>query len=616
MAKTAKQLTLACEHLRSGNLIRARALYQRVIRQDPGHADAWHLLGVALAQAGETDGAAKSIVKAIQLGGPVPDYCANLGRVLARIGRHAEAAACFGQAIVGDPLNSRISYERGESLASSGQSPAAVCAFRRAAELDPANPAPHFQLGNVLFQMGDFRLAALHYEEVLARRENHAESHYNLGVIRMIEGHTVEAGACFRKAIELRPGYAEAHNNLAMLEHNAGNYDAAALEYQLALKSGQDFDTAAYNQARLLQDRDELDQCCDAYRSLLARSPDFAEARLNLGNALLALGDPQKAAAEYRHAVSLLPDSADAHFNLGLALLQSGSWSEGWQHHEWRLRQPGTMQRKLTRPRWDGSPIAGKRILIHAEQGMGDTLQFSRFAAVVSNLGGRVLLECQGPLTRLLSSLDQVEGVMPAGGRIPEYDCHAPLMSLPAILGTTLADLEGDNPYLLADRELVERWSESLSQSIDPSLFRVGLTWAGNPGHKNDRKRSMPSNELDVLAGVPGVAFFNLQHNITSRLSPALSLLPMVEHCRDFADTAAAVLNLDLIITVDTSVAHLAGALGKPVWMLLPNVSDWRWMTGREDTPWYPSMRLFRQTHPGDWQSVLQGVRAELMKIV
>jgi tetratricopeptide (TPR) repeat protein len=372
---------------------------------------------------------------------------------------------------------------------------------------------------------------------------------------------------------------------------------------------------AAYDRARLPQDRGQLDQCCSAYRTLLARSPHLGETRLNLANALMAMGNSPQAIVEYRRAVALLPDSVEAHFNLGLALLQSGDWVEGWWQHEWRLRRPDRPQRQFTRPRWDGSPIAGKRILIHSEPGLGNTIQFSRFAPLVSDLGGRVLLECPSPLTRLLTTLDGVEGVMPENGRIPEYDCHAPLLSLPFILGTTLDNLPRDGPYLLADSDLVERWSESLSAAADPMMVRVGLAWSGDPEDEHGKYGSMPSSELNVLAGIPGIAFFDLQPPNEGRLSPDVTLLPMIEQCQNLAETAAAILNLDLVITVDNTMAHLAGALGKPVWTLLPYAAGWTWMLDPADTPWYPTMQLFRQMRPADWQSVLRLVRTQLTKV-
>jgi tetratricopeptide (TPR) repeat protein len=577
-----------------------------------------------------------------------------------------EAAVSFRQALAGEPLNPRISFDLGAALSAAGQHPGAVLAFEHAAGLDPANPEAWFQLGNAQYQSGDRRRAGQSYQRAMELRPDHAESHYNLGVVLMEERQTAPAAECSRRAIELNPGYAEAHNNLALLAHAAGHLESAEQEYRLAFEARGGFETAAYNLARLFQDRGELERCRDAYRALLARCPDLsgnsrttrrggsgfpilttdaaascalagnsrttrhgrsrlpfpttdaaascalADPHTNLGNALRALGEVPEAVEEYRAALRLDPASASAHFNLGLALLELGEWKEGWGLHEWRPQRPAA--RQVLAPRWAGTPLAGRSILIHCEQGLGDTLQFSRFAPLVGDRGGQVLLECQPALARLLTTLDAVNRVIPQGEDLPEFDCQAPLLSLPAILETTVATVPCEAPYLLADRELVEQWSKTLAETVDPGLFRVGLTWAGSAAHPNDAHRSIPASSFDTLSGVVGVAWFNLQKDRTD--APVLKLLPMAERRGDFADTAASILNLDLVISVDTSVAHLAGALGKPVWTLLPFAADWRWMRDRSDTPWYPTMRLFRQPRRGEWGPVMASVGEELEKVL
>ncbi len=608
MTKTAKQLAQAGAEIRAGNPRRARVLLDRVLKRDAANAEACHLAGLAFAGAGDLTRAAALIVKAIQAGGPEPLYCANLGRILFHMGRAAEAAACFRQSLAGEPLNAQIASELGAALAASGDYAQAALAFTHATDLDPANGEAWFQLANALYQTEQFDRAAASYERAIASRPLHPESHHNLGVIRMMQQRNGEARDCFRQAVALRSDYPEAHNNLAILEQLAGHHDDAEREYAIAARGG--FRSAGLNRARSLEDRGDLERASEVYRELLRTSPEWPDAHLNFGNTLLALGDSEQAIAQYRRALELAPDSADAHFNLGLALLQAGDWEPGWKLHEWRWKQAGAAPRTFACPMWDGSPLEGRRILIHAEQGLGDTLQFARFALMVAAQGGRVVLECQAPLVRLLSTLDGVEQVIARDDMPPAVDCHAPLMSLPALLKTTPASLAAGIPYVFADRELVEDWSRRLALEVDPGLFRVGLTWAGSRAHKNDRNRSMSAHHLDALKHSAGVAFFNLQHGSAQR--PGLTLHPMVEHCHDFADTAAAVLNLDLIISVDTSVAHLAGALGKPVWTLLPNAADWRWMRDRDDSPWYESMRLFRQEQRGDWAGVIERGRHAL----
>jgi len=347
------------------------------------------------------------------------------------------------------------------------------------------------------------------------------------------------------------------------------------------------------------------------YRALLGRKPDHIEARTNLGNSLLALGRPEEAIRCYRRTLDDDPDSVEAHWNLGVANLLLGRFEEGWKGHEWRFRQKDARARQFPQPMWDGSPLRGRSILLHSEQGLGDTLQFVRYAPLVKQRGGHVILECQEPLYRLLAGVRGVDRLIARGRPLPRFDCHAPLLSLPGIFRTTLATLPGKVPYIRVAREEVGRWHRTIEARMGArSGLKVGLTWAGNPGHKNDRNRSLPAHELAALAGLDEVVFFGLQKG--SAGGCGLDTIDLLEPASDFLDTAAILLNLYLLISVDTSVAHLAGALGKPVRTLLPFAPDWRWMLGRDDSPWYPSMKLYRQIRRKDWAEVLERVKMGL----
>jgi len=306
----------------------------------------------------------------------------------------------------------------------------------------------------------------------------------------------------------------------------------------------------------------------------------------------------------------------DGHWNLALALLVQGHFPEGWEEYEWRWKTKGLLSPRqlLPQPLWDGRPLAGRAILLHAEQGLGDTIQFIRYLPLVAQRGGRVIVECQPELQRLVQAMTPDIPVLARGQPLPDFAFQCPLLSLPKALGTTLATIPATVPYLHADAQNVQMWRDRLAGH--GSALKVGLIWAGNPHHKNDRNRSVKLASLAPLAQVPGVQFYSLQKGAAAAQAktppPGMDLIDRTDDLQDFADTAAMIANLDLVIAVDTSVVHLAGALAKPVWTLLPYCPDWRWLLKRQDSPWYPTMRLFRQPEIGDWDSVIQQLAAAL----
>lgn len=339
----------------------------------------------------------------------------------------------------------------------------------------------------------------------------------------------------------------------------------------------------------------------------------WLEAHANLGGALFAQRRVEEAISCYRHAIALKPNLPEFHSDLANALLLLGNFSDGWQEYEWRLRLRETtaLRRNFREPLWDGSDLEGRTILLQAEQGFGDTIQFVRYARLVQERGGNVVIECQPELERLLHTIRDDLHVIAKGHGPPVFHVHVPLASLPRLFSTDLASIPNAIPYLHANpRILPERFSASSSP------LKVGLVWAGSPSHQNDRNRSLNLQHLEPLARIPNIQFFSLQTGmraIESKSSPpSMQLTDLTPEFKDFADTAAAIASLDLIITVDTAVAHLAGALGRPVWILLPFVPDWRWGLESEATPWYPTMRLFRQSVPGDWESLIARVVGEL----
>jgi Flp pilus assembly protein TadD len=449
-------------------------------------------------------------------------------------------------------------------------------------------------MGNCLVALDKYEDATFAFERSAELLPDHAQAWYNLGVTRTVLQRVDAALEAYEHSVRINPRYTEAHNNRGILLQALGRYEEAESSYTKALAADPNYLNAAYNSGALFQLQDRLPEAIERYRSVIRCRPDHVEAHNNLGNTLFALNRTDEALAAYKRAVQLDGGNAQAHWNLALAYLLTGDFRRGWREYEWRLRQPGASPRAFRVPLWDGSPLDGRRILLHSEQGYGDTIQFVRYASLVKSAGGRIILECQPALVRLLARMPDIEMAVARGQELPEFDCHAPLLSVPRLFSAIPAKA----PYLDVDPALLDRWRSK----VPDGGTRVGIAWAGNPGHLNDRKRSIPFALMSELMNTPGVRFVGLQKD-----SPGLA-----SELDDFADTAAVIAHLDMVVSVDTAVAHLGGAMGKPVWTLLPFAPDWRWMLNRDDTPWYPTMRLFRQPAPGDWTSVLARVRQEL----
>jgi tetratricopeptide (TPR) repeat protein len=348
------------------------------------------------------------------------------------------------------------------------------------------------------------------------------------------------------------------------------------------------------------------DKATAAAEKAIALKPSLAEAHLCLGAALANRGQFDRAIAVYRDAIRIRPEYPAAHLNLALALLVTGNLEQGWPEYEWRQRCAAALApRQFSQPAWNGENLDGKTILLHAEQGFGDAIHFIRYLPMVAKMGGKILLECQPPLIRLFQNFPGIERIIPAGQASGHFDLHCALPSLPLMFRTALDSIPAPIPYLAADPHAVESWRTRIDQS--GKQLQIGLVWAGSSENRNDRNRSIPLAKFSPLANPDRLRFHGLQV-APPPANPGISVIDWSNHIKDFADTAALIANLDLIISVDTSVAHLAAAMGKKVWLLLPFPPDWRWLLDRTDSPWYPTIRLFRQHTPGDWDSVIRGL--------
>jgi tetratricopeptide (TPR) repeat protein len=434
-----------------------------------------------------------------------------------------------------------------------------------------------------------------------------------------------EALASFERALTLQAGFAQGWNNRACVLRDLGRPADALASCDQAIALQPTYADAWSNRANALSDLNRPDDAEASYQRALELTPSLADAWNNLGLTLVDLGRHEQALRSYQQALTLNPAFAEAHWNESLCLLQMGRLAQGWQKYEWRWERNRIKagKRLFAQPLWLGDlSLEGKTILLHAEQGLGDTLQFCRYAAMVAKLGARVLLEVQPELMRLLSKLEGVAELIEQGQPLPPFDCHCPLLSLPLAFRTSVETIPSATPYLFADAHAAQTWAERIGTGA-PHTLKVGLVWAGgNRPHiaelrKNDARRSISLETLRPLFDVPQVRFFSLQKGPAAQqlaLAPDLGerVVDYTHELADFADTAALVSNLDLVITVDTAVAHLAGALGKPVWILNRFDTCWRWMLERSDSPWYPSAQLFRQPSLGDWTSAIASVQQAL----
>jgi len=501
-------------------------------------------------------------------------------RAAAAHGRPATACDLLARALAVDPDDPDLLHESGLAQRAAGRPAAAVAAFRLALDRGPSDrPLTLTCLGNVLKALGRWEEAVAAHCEALSLRPSDATVWANLGATKSACGDAAAAVECHEQAVALRPDVADLHCNL-------GN-------------------------ALLATDR--ADAAVASYRVALSLAPGHRRARIHLGVALREAGDIEGAIATLREAVRRAPEDADAHWNLALALLAAGRFKEGWAEYEWRARLPGFAMKHPPGPCWDGSPLDGRTILLHAEQGLGDTIQFLRYLPFVCAAGGTVLLCCQAPLRPLLEQMPGVGALLRPDQPTPAYDVHAPLASLPHLLG---GELPAPVSYLRAEAGRVQRWRQRLDAL--PGM-RVGVAWQGNPRYRADRRRSIPLAAFLPLMRRPGITLVSLQKGVgTEQLGGLPDDAGIVDFGEEldrdgaFLDTAALIGGLDLVISSDTAVPHLAGALGAPVWLALGDAPDWRWSRSGETTPWYPTMRLHRRRRDEDWPALFERIAGML----
>ena len=639
-------------HQQAGRLPEAHACYTQVLQAEPQHPEALHLMGVLARQMGLNDASIQLLRHAIRGNPQAACYHRHLADAYAGQGNTEAAIASYRQAAALDPDDAESLFNLANLLAAKGELPEAAERYECVLQLQPRLAAVYDRLGEIRYRQGNLTAAAEAYRGAVALQPSCAEFHHHLASVLHRQGALAEAAASYRAVLALQPGSAAAHYSLGVALQRMEDWNGAAESYVRALELAPDMAETYTNLGAVCLEMGDLNSASAMLRRALAQNPNLAGAAINLGAVLSKQGDTAGALDCYRHAVACAPEYAPAHCNLGFALEREGdlaeaqncyrralecqpdfatarfflgtthllqaNFREGWSEYEARWDTPefARSRRSFSQPVWRGEPLAGERILLHAEQGLGDTMQFVRYVPLVAARGGRVVLEVQPRVHRLLANLPGAEKVIARGEALPEFRWHCPLLSLPLAFATDLTTIPAGVPYLHPDETEARSWSRRLEE--DGNGLRVGLAWAGNPAHVRERQRSLPLEQLAPLTQVEGATFYSLQKGrAASRIQtlPEIRLVDLNSRQRDFADTAAIVANLDLVITIDTSIAHLAGGMGKPVWILLPYMADWRWLREREDSPWYPTARLFRQTVPGDWAAVVERVRKELERV-
>ena len=649
----------------NGDLATAERLIRSAIARNPQVADYHNNLGNTYQLLGDVARAVSSYRQAIAIDSTHVDALHSLANSLADRGSYAEAETYFLALLRLAPNHADVHYNFGNAKLKQGDAKAAIECYREAISLKPGCAAYHFNLAHALQRLDRLAEAAAEYQKVVHIAPDDFEATYNLGIVLHELKEFAQAANAFRRALSLKPDLAEAMSNLAAALQGLDDYDGAAELLRRAITLNPDFAEAHGNWGghlwrqgdlagakksclratelnpnlpgahgnlgHVLFDESDYRGALDCYDHALALKPDVAESGVpswQRGDLLNAFdigrnGGSDFATAEYRRALASKSNCVELLYYVGLLHLLHGDFPAGWHNYEyrWQTKMLRNARRDFSQPQWLGQPIDGARILLHGEQGLGDVLQFIRYVPMVAARGAKVILEVPSELRRFVenSKMPAVQ-IVTRGATLPDFEWQSPLMSLPLVFRTDLTCVPATIPYLQADPQRTHDFAQQIASHSSNTGLRVGLVWSGSPRHTRDRQRSIPLAQLRSLTEIPGAIFYSLQKGPAAKelldMPIDMNLVDLSGYLNDFADTAAALANLDLLITVDTAVAHLAGALGKPVWILLTRNPDWRWLLDRDDSPWYPTARLFRQDVAGDWPSMVNRVHGELRGFV
>jgi tetratricopeptide (TPR) repeat protein len=578
---TAAALQFGIANHQAGRLAEAERLYREVLSYQPDNADALHLIGCIYMQTNRAEQGVASVLRAIAINPGNAEFFSNLAAGWSRLGKFEEAAEAYSRSVDLSATSATVFNDFGKVLEKLGKTAPALAAFAQAIIVDPMRSEAHANLGRMLQKFERYDDALKSFDAAVALAPKNAECLCHRSTLLYAMKRFDEALTSVDRAVALDPTFGEARNIRGSTLYRMGRYEDALASFDLAI----------------------------------GLNPNGTEIYLNRASALVDLHRFEEASADIEEAIRLKPDYAEAHNNGGLLNLLVGNFERGWIETEWRWQCPELKLKApdFKQPLWLGQePVAGQTLLLHSDQGLGDAIHFARYATKVAAMGARVLLAVDKPLVDILKTIDGVAECMDKDGALPAFDMHCPLSSLPLAFQTRIDKIPASVPYVRAPSST--KWRERLGEKTVP---RVGLVWSGNPNHGNDHNRSLAFTQIAPLLDLP-LAFYSLQKDIRNSdvrdFAGCDGIEPLGAELKDFADTAALLSELDLLITADTSIAHIAGAIGTATWILLPYTPDWRWLLDRDDSPWYPTVRLFRQSERRDWGSVMSRVRTSLQE--
>ena len=580
-------------------------------------ADTWNLQGISLAWLNRTIEAEIAFRHAVEHAPRFAEAHFNLGKALFELDRLQDAEECLLKTLQLSPKHISAIEFLAAIYRQMKQPVKALECLEHILRFQPTYVPAIVSISKIQSERGQALEAETGYRMAIQLDPNSADAYVGLGVLLADHRHYAEACDLFWKAIAIVPNSAQFHSNLGNAQRELGQYGPAEASLKKAIELDPDDVSAHHNLGKLFSDLGDLNLATDHYRRAMSLEPNNANAQVGLGSVFAMQGNFSHAEECFQHALAIDPKRAQAHFNLSLIHLVRGDLADGFRGYEYRWQTSSFSPRGLPQPMWNGETVPDKTVLIHCEQGLGDTLQFCRYLQLVKQRVGRVVLEVPRSLLPLLRTCPGVDCLVAAGDELRDFDFQSPLLSLPRILGTTLQSLPDNVPYLTASPDRVDKWEKKLGPKDG---LRIGIAWRGNPCHQFDKDRSVPLTAFEPLAKIDGVTLISLQKGQGSddikAIRDPFGLIDFGSeldlHGGAFMDTAALMKNIDLVISVDSAPAHLAGGLGVPVWLVLSRVADWRWLLNREDSPWYPTMRLFRQTISGDWQHVFGHIADQL----
>lgn len=611
---------LALLEFQQGHFEAGLEYVEKSLNINPNQFAAYGNRGAALFALNRFDEAFSDYSKAISLNSNYAEAYYNRGILHEKYERHQEALADYDQAIQLNPNYTKAFNNRGNALKALKRYEEALSSYEHAIKLNPRHAEAHYNRGVILNELKRYQDAFNSYNQAIAMNSDYVDAYNNCGNVVMALKRFEEALACFKKAIEINPKYAYAYNGQGNVLMELKRFDEALLSYEKAIALNSLSPDPHNGKSNALQELKRFDDAVFGYEKAIALDPDSADTYANRGLAMQGLKRFDEALQSFDKAIELNPEMADPYWNKALLKILKGQYEEGWQLYEYRRhrKEQKASYPVYQQPLWLGQEtIKDKVLYIYPEQGLGDFIQFCRYIPLVEKLGAKVILNVPAPLLSVIKTIGLNATIVKSHDEVGSFDFHCPIMSLPLAFKTTVESIPNHVPYLFSDQFKKNYWEKKIANTSN--TLKVGLVWSGSKDHKKDHDRSLRLEQLEPLLSLP-ITFYSLQKEVREQDKVTLSSLNQIhqyqEELNDFSDTAAMVDCLDLIITVDTSVAHLAGAMAKNVWILIAYLPDYRWMLDRDDTPWYPTVKLFRQSTVGSWDSVIIDVKKALEKLL